>query len=213
MRIPAGLTFTARAAIAAALACTAAGCDPPESVRDELMGRTANFGSGGASSPSSPNSELPKQPAFAWQALAPSKIASKGPPAILELSSGYALVLYPSQAVSPGDVVKFQFRASGRAGKMRSVLIRHCGSGSESDSDSELFDIGEAAADYTLEHVFKESHPCLRVTFQAIGPPNSITVHSWQLLVSAAASASPKPGTPAGASPADPVVSNPSPAN
>ncbi len=216
MKFPAGFTPGARTMIAAMLACMAAACDPPESMRDELMGRIPNASSGEAANSSenaTSDGALPAQPAFAWQAVKPSTIINAGPPAVLELSSGYAFIFYPSFAVSSGDNVTFRFRASGRQGKLRSVLMRHCGAGSEADSDSQVLDIGETAADYTLKHVFAEAHPCLRVTFQAIGPPNSITIHSWRLSVAPKATTTPAADATATAQPAASDGSKPSPAN
>jgi len=159
--------------------------------------------------PQGPSTVLEEQPGFAWQALAPSTILSEAPPAKLGLSEGYAYLLYPSTPVSAGDKVDFTFTASGAAGGLRVVLMRHCGQGSDGDSASEVFEISEKPVAFTVTHTFAEAHPCLRVMFQSRDSvANTVEIWNWKLTPPA-----PKtPATPPASAPAAPASAPAAPA-
>ena len=190
-----GLTLSV---LTLAVACTpptdtAAGSDPGTSAAP--------------AEPQGPSTVLAEQPSFAWQALAPSAILSETPPAKISLSEGYAYLLYPSTTVSVGDKVDFTFTASGVAGGLRVVLMRHCGQGSDGDSASEVFEISEKPAVFTVTHTFAEAHPCLRVMFQSRDSvANTVEIWNWKLTppASAPAASAPAPATPPASTPAQP---------
>jgi hypothetical protein len=129
-----------------------------------------------------PSTVLAAQPAFSWQAVAPSAILSTTPPAKLSLGEGYVSLLYPSTSVSVGDTFDFTFTASGAPGGLRVVMVRHCGQGSDKDSVSQDFSVGDKPAEFTLSHTFAEAHPCLRVSFLARDKvANTVEIWNWKL--------------------------------
>ncbi len=156
-------------------------CTPPTDTAAGLDPATSAAAPAPAE-PRGPSTVLAEQPGFAWQALAPSAILSEAPPAKLSLAEGYAYLLYPSTPVSVGDKVDFTFTASGLAGGLRVVLMRHCGQGSDGDSASEVFEISEKPVAFTVTHTFAEAHPCLRVMFQSRDSvANTVEVWNWKL--------------------------------
>lgn len=173
-----------------------AACNPPDSGQPAPA---ADPAAAVAPGPALPSTAIVDQPPFAWQALAPSVVASEAGPAKLNLAGGYAYLLYPSTPVKVGDQATFKFTASGGPGGLRVVLMRHCGPGSDGDSKSEEFEIGSTPTPYTVTHTFAEAHPCLRVMFQSRdSAPNTFEIWNWELSQPLPAA----PAQPAAAAPA-----------
>jgi hypothetical protein len=155
----------------------AVACDPPGSQSSGVPSID-----GAASASSAQSAALPHQPDFAWQAIEPSEILSNGPPAQFNLSAGYVSIVYPLTAVEVGDQVSFSFTTAGAPGGLRVVLMRHCGTGSEMDSASEVYEIGPEPKEFSLSRIFTEAHPCLRVMFiSRDSAPNKVDVWNWKL--------------------------------
>jgi hypothetical protein len=118
-----------------------------------------------------------------WQSAGAAQVLSDKPPARITLGADQVFLYYPSTAVTAGQTVQFDFTASSAGGgSLRTVLMRHCGQGSDADSASEVFTLSAQPQNFSVKHKFSQAHECIRVMFASPeASTGEVTVDTWKL--------------------------------